>query len=109
MRPVYHQREIGVETHVFLAVLAFHLQAVIERTLKEAGDPTSWKTLREEPGTHHVVTTPLPTADGKTLAIRRGSVPRPEGRGNLPPSGPGSRAHDPDPNLALSLFWNPSK
>ena len=75
MRPVYHQKEIRVETHVFLAVLAFHLQAVIERTLKEAGDPTSWETLREELSTHHVVTTLLPTADGKTLAIRRGSVP----------------------------------
>jgi transposase len=75
MRPVYHQKEIRVETHVFLAVLAFHLQAVIERTLKEAGDHTSWETLREELGTHQVVTTLLPTADGKTLAIRRGSVP----------------------------------
>jgi len=75
MRPVYHQKEIRVETHVFLAVLAFHLQAVIERTLKEAGDHTSWEILREELGTHHVVTTLLPTADGKTLAIRRGSVP----------------------------------
>jgi hypothetical protein len=76
MRPVHHQKEIRVETHVVLAVLAFHLQAVIERTLKEAGDHTSWETpLREELGTHHVVTTLLPTADGKTLAIRRGSVP----------------------------------
>ena len=75
MRPVYHQKEIRVETHVFLAVLAFHLQAVIERTLKEAGDHTSWETLREELSTHQVVTTLLPTADGKTLAIRKGSVP----------------------------------
>jgi transposase len=75
MRPVYHQKEIRVETHVFLAVLAFHLQAVIERTLKEAGDHTCWETVREELSTHHVVTTLLPTADGKTLAIRRGSVP----------------------------------
>jgi transposase len=75
MRPVYHQKEVRVETHVFLAVLAFHLQAVIERTLKEAGDHTSWETLREELSTHHVVTTLLPTPDGKTLAIRKGSVP----------------------------------
>lgn len=75
MRPVYHQKEIRVETHIFLAVLAFHLQAVIERTLLEAGDHTSWETLREELSTHQVVTTLLPTADGRTLAIRRGSVP----------------------------------
>jgi transposase len=75
MRPVYHQKEIRVETHIFLAVLAFHLQAVIERTLLEAGDHTSWEILREELSTHQVVTTLLPTADGRTLAIRRGSVP----------------------------------
>lgn len=75
MRPVYHQKEMRVETHVFLAVLAYHLQVVIERTMKEAGDHTSWETLREELATHQVVTTLLPTAEGKTLAIRRGSVP----------------------------------
>jgi transposase len=75
MRPVYHQKEVRVETHIFLCVLAYHLQAVIERTLKEAGDHTSWETLREELSTHEVVTTLLPTADGRTLAIRRGSLP----------------------------------
>lgn len=75
MRPVYHQKEIRVETHIFLAVLAYHLQAGIERTLKEAGDHTSWEALREELGTHQVVTTLLPTADGRTLAIRKGSIP----------------------------------
>jgi len=75
LRPVYHQKEIRVETHIFLAVLAFHLQTVIERTLREAGDHRSWETVREELGTHQVVTTLLPAADGRTLAIRRGSVP----------------------------------
>ena len=75
MRPIYHQKEIRVETHIFLAVLAYHLQVGIERTLKDAGDHTSWKVLREQLGTHQVVTTLLPAADGRTLAIRRGSVP----------------------------------
>jgi len=75
MRPIYHQKEIRVETHVFLAVLAYHLQVMIERTLKEAGEHTSWEVLREQLSTHQVVTTLLPAADGRTLAIRRGSVP----------------------------------
>lgn len=75
MRPVYHQKEIRVETHIFLAVLAFHLQVLIERTLRDSGDHRSWETIREELSTHQVVTTLLPTADGRTLAIRRGSVP----------------------------------
>ena len=75
MRPIYHQKEMRVETHIFLAVLAYHLQVVIERTLKDAGDHTSWEVLREQLSTHQVVTTLLPAADGRTLAIRRGSAP----------------------------------
>jgi len=75
MRPVYHQKELRVETHNFMALLAFHVHAVIERTLKEAGGHTIWETLREVLSTHHVVTTLLPTAEGKNLSIRRGSGP----------------------------------
>jgi transposase len=67
MGPIYHQKEIRVETHVFLAVLAYHLQVMIERTLKEAGEHTSWEVLREQLSTHQVVTTLLPAADGRTL------------------------------------------
>jgi transposase len=80
VRPIHHQKEIRVETHIFLAVLAFHLQVAIERTLLEAGDHASWETVREELRPHQVVTTILPTADGRTLAIRRGSVPEPRAR-----------------------------
>ena len=75
MRPIHHRKEMRVETHIFLCVLAYHLQVVIERTLQTVGDHTSWETLREELRTHQIATTTLPTADGRTLAIRRGSVP----------------------------------
>lgn len=75
LRPIHHRKEIRVETHIFLCVLAYHLQVAIERALQAAGDSTSWETLREELRTHQVATTTLPTADGRTLAIRRGSVP----------------------------------
>lgn len=75
LRPIHHRKEMRVETHIFLCVLAYHLQVAIERTLQAAGDHTSWETLREELRTHQITTTTLPTADGRTLAIRRGSVP----------------------------------
>src|SRR6266704_891393 len=32
-RPIYHQREQRVDSHIFLCVLAFHLLAAIEKTL----------------------------------------------------------------------------
>ena len=75
IRPIHHRKEMRVETHVFLCVLAYHLQVAIERTLQQSSDHTSWETLREELRTHQISTVTLPTADGRTLAIRRGSVP----------------------------------
>jgi len=75
LRPIHHRKEMRVETHIFLCVLAYHLQVSIERTLQEAGDHTSWETLREELTTHSVVTTILPTEDGRTLAIRKAGIP----------------------------------
>jgi transposase len=75
LRPIHHRKEMRVETHIFLCVLAYHLQVVIERTLHQAGDSTSWETVREELTTHQVVTVTLPTADGRTLAIRKAGIP----------------------------------
>ena len=75
MRPVYHRKETRVETHIFLCILAYHLQAAIEHLLQQAGDHTSWETLRKELSTHHVATVVMPTVDGRKLAIRRGSIP----------------------------------
>ena len=80
MRPVYHRKETRVETHIFLCVLAYHLQAAIEHLLHQAGDHTSWETLRQELSTHHVATVVMPTADGRKLAVRRGSIPEPRPR-----------------------------
>lgn len=75
LRPIHHRKETRVETHIFLCILAYHLQAAIERTLHQTGDTTSWETLREELTTHQVVTVTLPTTDGRTLAIRKAGIP----------------------------------
>jgi transposase len=75
MRPIYHRKETRVETHIFLCVLAYHLQAAIEPLLQQAGDHTNWETLREELSTHHVATVVMPTADGRKTATRRRSIP----------------------------------
>jgi len=32
-RPIFHQHEPRVETHIFLCLLAFHLLVAIEKTL----------------------------------------------------------------------------
>ena len=77
-RPIYHQLEHRVETHIFLCVLAYHLLVAIERTLLDRGVHTSWGSVREVLSTHEVCTIVLPTDDGRVLRIRKGSTPEPE-------------------------------
>lgn len=45
MRPVNHRKETRVETHLFLCVLAYHLQAAIEHPMQQPDAHTSWESL----------------------------------------------------------------
>ena len=76
-RPIFHHLEHRVQTHIFLCVLAYHLLVAIEKRFLDPGVHTSWSTLREELGTHQVVTVVLPASNGDVLKIRRGSTPEP--------------------------------
>ncbi len=77
-RPIFHQIETRVETHIFLCVLAYHLLVAIEKTLLDKGIHTSWATVRERLKTHQVCTVVLPTTSGAVLRIRKASSPEPE-------------------------------
>lgn len=79
-RPIFHQLQKRVQTHIFLCVLAYHLLVAIEKTFLDQGIHTSWETLREKLSTHQTATVVLPSADGRTLRIRRGTTPEPEHR-----------------------------
>jgi transposase len=74
-RPIYHQNERRVESHIFLCVLAFHLLVAIEKTLLDHGRHTSWVTVRDILKTHQVCTIVLPTKTGQTLRIRKAATP----------------------------------
>jgi transposase len=77
-RPIFHQLEHRVETHIFLCVLAYHLMVAIETTLLNRGIHTSWATVREQVASHSVATLVLPTDGGQVLRIRKGTTPEPE-------------------------------
>jgi len=77
-RPIFHQLERRVETHIFLCVLAYHLLVAIEKTLLDRGIHTSWWTIRQILKTHQICTIVLPTDRGKVLNIRKASKPEPE-------------------------------
>ena len=74
-RPIFHQLEHRVDTHIFLCILAYHLLVAIEKTLLNKGVHTSWAKIREELKTHQVCTIVLPTSSGDVLKIRKSSLP----------------------------------
>lgn len=76
-RPIFHQLERRVETHIFLCILAYHLLVAIEKTMLDKGVHTSWGRVRETLSNHEVCTIVLPTNDGMVLKIRKASTPEP--------------------------------
>jgi hypothetical protein len=77
-RPIFHQLLHGVESHVSLCVLAFHLLVAIEKTLLDNGVHISWATVRDTLKTHQVSTVVLPAKNGRCLRIRMAATPEPE-------------------------------
>lgn len=76
-RPIFHQLQRRTQTHIFLCVLAYHLLVAIEKRFLDKGIHTSWWSIRQQLSTHQVVTVVLPTRNGRTLKIRKGSTPEP--------------------------------
>ena len=74
-RPIFHHLQNRTQTHIFLCVLAYHLLVAIEKRFLDQDVHTSWWTLREQLRTHQVITVVLPTADGRTLKIRKATTP----------------------------------
>lgn len=75
-RPIFHQLERRVQTHIFVCILAYHLLALVEKLFRDKGIATSWETIRKDVKTHQVVTVVMPHANGKkVLRLRRGTTP----------------------------------
>ena len=75
LRPNFHQLEDRVDGHIFISVLAYHLLRWIGKRLEAHNDMRDWQTIRRLLGTHSLVTTRLPLADGRTINIRKPSQP----------------------------------
>jgi transposase len=74
-RPIFHQIERRVETHIFLCLLAYHLLCAIEHLIQAHGQHTSWASIRDTLRTHHICTVVLPIGAGQELRIRKPATP----------------------------------
>jgi transposase len=77
IRPVFHQLDRRVETHIFICILAYHLLVTIEKLLQDAGIFSSWETIKKELSTHQIVTASMKADNGGILLIRQATNPNP--------------------------------
>ncbi len=77
LRPVFHQKQERSEAHLFITVLAYQFVQIIRKRLCEKGIKSSWSTLRMELTSQCRVTATFKRADGRTMNIRKATLPDP--------------------------------
>ena len=74
IRPVHHQNDERVESHIYLTLLAYQLVNTIRHMLKKEGINLDWKNITRIMGTQTVQTIVVPT-DKKDIHLRKPSQP----------------------------------
>ena len=92
LRPVYHSKEARTDGHLFITVLAFQFVQLLRTQLKACGIHDSWSSLRETLTIQRRTTTSFRQRDGRSLHVRKSSVPEPDLQKNLHGIGPGCQA-----------------
>jgi transposase len=77
LRPIYHQKEVRCDGHIFITLLAYHLLHTIRFKLRQRGVRFCWTTIRKQLSTQVRVTTTMKRKDGKIIRIRKSSKAEP--------------------------------
>lgn len=75
LRPVHHQKELRVDGHLFITVIAYHILHTIRFKLRQKGIHHDWQTIRTLLSTHVRITTTMKRKDGKMIHIRKSCRP----------------------------------
>jgi len=78
LRPNYHHKEKRGDGHLFITVLAYQVVQVIRRKLRNNGIHESWISLRRIFEGQQRVTAVFQQKNGKTLNVRKATVPEPK-------------------------------
>jgi transposase len=71
LRPIFHQKEERIESHLFITVLAYQCVQVIRQYLKSSGVDESWASIRNCLASHGRLTFILPGEEGSCEWIRK--------------------------------------
>jgi transposase len=76
LRPIFHQKEEMIESHLFISVLAYKCVQIIRNILKSSGNNDSWQTIRNCLASHGRLTFTLPNEEsGFEEIIRKALKP----------------------------------
>lgn len=77
VRPIFHKTEERIEAHIFVAFLAYCLQATLKAQLRQLAGGTTPREVLECFKTMQMVDVKLPTTDGRELTLSRYTQPEP--------------------------------
>jgi transposase len=75
IQPNFHQKEDRCDTHILIAILAYHILHSIRTRLKQVGINYRWETILGKLSTHFRVTNRMKSREGKTIRVRKCSNP----------------------------------
>jgi len=80
-RPIYHQLDSRIESHLFISVLSYSILKSVTYSLRELGDyHANWKTIRKKLSSHMRGTTIQKSKDGKMYHTRVTGIPEKEAK-----------------------------
>ena len=75
IRPIHHQLERRIESHIFIAFLAYCLQVTLKARLKQSATGLTPRAVLEKFATVQMLDVHLPTTDGREIIMARYTQP----------------------------------
>jgi transposase len=78
LRPIFHQKEVRIEAHIFVAFLAYCLQATLRRWLRDLAPGLTPRSVLDKFRAVQMIDVHLPTTDGRQVILKRYTQPEKE-------------------------------
>ncbi len=75
MRPIYHQLESRIESHIFISFLAYCLQVTLKARLRKCASGLTPRAVLEKFAAVRMLDVHLPTTDGREIIMSRYTQP----------------------------------
>jgi hypothetical protein len=75
IRPIYHQKDVRIEAHIFVAFMAYCLQVTLKYRLRALAPGLTPRAVLQKFAAMQMVDVHLPTTDGRYLILPRYTQP----------------------------------